>query len=77
MTDQRWQEHVDAINQLMKSASPIGAYCLGMATSCALRRGGEPPGRADMQRLLKCRTVEEGEYIVAELFGPHQSGETT
>ena len=36
------QEYLDALNELVSTSSPSGAYAMGLATALALRGGFEP-----------------------------------
>ena len=64
-----------AVNEMLVGASPAGAYCLGLGTSAGFS-GGWLPTRTEMEELLRCKTVEEGEAVVSRLIASHTPQKT-
>ena len=69
-SEQMMAAHLKAVNEMLVGASPAGAYCLGLGTSAGFN-GGWLPTRTEMEELLRCKTVEEGEAVVSRLIASH------
>ena len=69
-SEQMMAAHLKAVNEMLVGASPAGAYCLGLGTSAGFS-GGWLPTRTEMEELLRCKTVEEGEAVVSRLTASH------
>jgi len=74
ISESQWQGALDTINEMMQGASPVGAYCLGMATSSALREGWLLT-RDQTTRLVQCDSVEEAEALLLSIAAETKTNE--
>jgi hypothetical protein len=58
-------EYLDQVNELLKTATPVGAYCLGF-TLALYKEIVEFPPPEIMREFVNCKTVQEGEAILQE-----------
>jgi hypothetical protein len=57
--DMTEEEYLDVVNELLKTASPIGAYCLAFAEVLRRKEKLVPPIEL-LEELVNCTTVAEG-----------------
>ena len=71
ISQRKWAGHLKTVNAMMINATPVGAYCLGLATAAGSEAGWLPT-RSVMNRLLECTSIEEGEAMVSRLVAGQQ-----
>jgi len=60
------EEYLDQVNELLKTATPIGACCLGFSLVLYKECGSFPP-LGTMREFVNCKTVREGEAILKDI----------